>query len=456
MFGSELATAVQHKLGTTFVVINDARLNMVHHGMLGLFGRTPNFGTQLIGRARRTRGSRRAPRRQPAHRGAPSVPRVGGDDVVSERSVGIVGLGVALPAHVRENSFWDGVLTARDDAQRRGDVLAVERSASGEVNAMPEAIAAAIAATGDDLFRGAVQRRVIAEGANSSDLEAEAGRAAMADAGVSASEIDFVLVHSLVPDLLIPSNAPAVQDKLGLTHAAAWSLDVGCASFHAQLVTAHALVKAGTARRVLVIQSHVGSRSVDLRHALSTNFGDGAAAAVVAEVPAGFGLLGQWQRTDGSLRDGIVLAPVVDGEPRRQWWLGGGPQVLASFDRDAGKRAGLRAGEFCSEACTGALGAAGVSLDDIALYVGNQSLGWFVDACRRTLGLPVERAIDTFAEVANIGDAAIAFNLHAARERGRLHHGDLVLLYSPSAGFTRAGAVVRWYDPAHPRAGAAT
>jgi 3-oxoacyl-[acyl-carrier-protein] synthase-3 len=374
---------------------------------------------------------------------------------VSERGVGIVGLGVALPSHVRDNSYWDGVLSARDDAQRSGDVLAVERSARGEVNVMPEAIAAAIAATGDDLFRGAKHRRVIDAEATSSDLEAEAGRAALVDAGIAPSDVDFVLVHSLLPDLVIPSNAPAVQDKLGLTRAAAWSLDVGCASFHAQLVTAVALVKSGLARCVLVIQSHVGSRTVDLRQALSTNFGDAAAAAVVMEVPSGFGLLGQWQRTDGSLRDGIVLAPVVDGVPRRDWWLGRGAQVLTSFDRDAGKRAGLRAGEFCSEACGGALAEAGLALDDVDLYVGNQSLGWFVDACRRTLGLPADRVIDTFPEVANIGDAAIAHNLHAARERGRLHHGDCVLLYSPSAGFTRAGAVIRWFDPARPHEQAA-
>jgi 3-oxoacyl-[acyl-carrier-protein] synthase-3 len=165
-------------------------------------------------------------------------------------------------------------------------------------------------------------------------------------------------------------------------------------------------------------------------------------------VPAGFGILGQWQRTDGSLRDGIVLAPVVDGRAERQWWKTPVVPQLASFDADVGKTAGLRAGEFCREASFGALERAGLRLEDVDLYVGNQSLGWFVDACRRALGLPLEKTFHTFAEVANIGDAAILFNVHAARAAGKVRHGSTLLLYSPSAGFTRSAVVLRWYAPA--------
>jgi 3-oxoacyl-[acyl-carrier-protein] synthase-3 len=362
--------------------------------------------------------------------------------------VGILGVGVALPPRVRDNSFWAGVIGPRDEAQRRGDVLAVERSAKGQKTDVPTEIADAIAATGDDLFRGARERRVIDDDVLVSDLEVEAARAAMQDAGAAPDDIELVLVHSLLADVLIPSNAPAVQDKLGLRRAAAWSLDVGCASTQAHLVTAAALVKTGAFRKVLVVQSHAGTRSVDPKTVTSTNFGDGAAAAVLGAVPAGFGILGQWQRTDGSLRDGIVLAPVVDGRAERQWWKTPVVPQLASFDADVGKTAGLRAGEFCREASFGALERAGLRLEDVDLYVGNQSLGWFVDACRRALGLPLEKTFHTLAEVANIGDAAILFNVHAARAAGKVRHGSTLLLYSPSAGFTRSAVVLRWYAPA--------
>lgn len=360
--------------------------------------------------------------------------------------VGIVGLGVALPPTVRDNSFWDGVLRPRDEAQRRGDFLAVERSTRGEVTAVPPEVADAIAATGDDLFRGARLRRVLDDEVLTSDLEVEAGRAALLDAGVGPEAVDLLIVHSLIPDVLIPSNAPAVQDKLGLTRAAAWSLDVGCASLQAHLLTAAALIKTGAFQTVLVIQSHTGTRAADMKSAPAVNLGDGAAAAVLARVPDEFGILGHWQRTDGSLRDGIVLAPIVDGRAQRSWWKTPAAPELASFDPDAGKSAGMRAGEFCREACGSALTRAGLALDDIDLYIGNQSLGWFVDACRRALGLSEDKVLHTFAEVANLGDAAILYNLHVARAQGRLSHGARVLLYSPSAGFTRSAVVVRWFD----------
>lgn len=366
-------------------------------------------------------------------------------------AVGVLGLGVAIPPTVRPNAWWDGKL-ADGESRRERDALVIDRSTRGAANAIPPEIQAATAnLRRDDPFRGAIERRVLHDALDTSDLEAEAGRAALADAETSPDEIDLVLVHSLVPDRLIPSNAPAVQDRLGLRRAAAWSLDVGCASFQAQLVTAAALIDRGLFQKALLVQSHVGSRSVAPTSLAAPGFGDAAAAMVVGRVPAGFGLVAEWSRTDGSLRDGIVMAPVVDGRPIREWWTatGGAPQ-LASFAPDVGKSAGLRAPEFCREASFGALERAGLGIDDIDLYVGNQSMAWFVDACRRALGVPASKVVETWGSLANVGDAAIGVNLHAARERGMLRTGSTVLCYSPSAGFTRSAVIVRWWSPRSP------
>jgi 3-oxoacyl-[acyl-carrier-protein] synthase-3 len=270
----------------------------------------------------------------------------------------------------------------------------------------------------------------------------------MAAAGVGPRDIDLVLIHSLTPDRLMPSNGPAVQAKCELVNAAAWSVDVSCASFQPQLVAAAALIRSGMYRRILLVQSQAASRVVDYSTPGSTALGDGAAAAVVGEVPAGYGLLGHWFRTDGRLRDGVVFAPVVEGEPQHRWWdKNGGPTCFTSFDLQIGKSAGLRSTAFCREACLGALDAAKLSVDDVALYVGNQTLGWLVDACRRALGLPAEKAFETFSEVANIGAVAVPFNLERAHQTGRLRDGDVILMYSPGAGFTRAAAVYRWRAP---------
>jgi 3-oxoacyl-[acyl-carrier-protein] synthase-3 len=369
--------------------------------------------------------------------------------------VGILGMGSYLPPRIRENDFWPSSFKPTDDGNRRKDFLAIERSSEGEKNEIAPEIAAAMARFEGDPFGGARRRHVIDDEADTSDMEAEAARGAMREAGVRPEEIDLVLVHSLPPDQVMPSNGPALQAKLGLVNAAAWSLDVSTASFLPQMVAATALVRSGMYRRILLVVSQAASRVVDYTTMGSLALGDGAAAVVIGEVPRGYGLLGHWTRTDGSLRDGVVLAPVTGGKPQRRWWKGDrGPVCFTSFDLHLGKSAGLRSTAFCREACLGALAQAGLSLDDVAFYVGNQSLAWLVDACRRNLGLPAEKTIDTFAEVTNIGTSAVPFNLERAYRAGRLRDGDIVLMYAPGAGFTRASLVYRWRAPGQTGAGA--
>jgi 3-oxoacyl-[acyl-carrier-protein] synthase-3 len=365
---------------------------------------------------------------------------------MSEASgVGIRGIGLYLPPTVRGNDFWDRAPNA--DEQRRQNILAVEKTTSGAPNPVAPEIALAMAALGNDPFRGARQRHVIDDSAEPSDMEAEAARRAMRAAGVRPDEIDVVMVASLVPDRLHPSNGPAVQHKCGLERAVAWSLDLGCASFQPQLIAAHALLRAGTYRNILCVYSSAVSRVLDYSMGWSPAFGDGAAAVVLGALPSGYGLLGHWCRTDGALREGVVYCPVVDGEPRPRWDRHAAPIRLVSLDPDLGKGAGLRSTAFCQEACSGALASAGLAIDDIDFFVANQSVAWLVDACRRSVGLRAEQTIDTFQEVANIGAAAIVLNLERAWRTGRIQDGDHLLIYSPGAGLTRAAVVYRWRAP---------
>ncbi|MCS6915490.1 MAG: 3-oxoacyl-[acyl-carrier-protein] synthase III C-terminal domain-containing protein [Myxococcales bacterium] len=362
-------------------------------------------------------------------------------------SVGILGMGSCLPAHVRGNDYWEGKLRPRDEEQRRRDFVVVERTAEGTPAELPEEIRAAMAAYSDDLFRGARLRHVLGDDEEVADMEAEAARRALADAALDPQDIDLLMVHSPVPDAVSPYNPPTVQARCGLTAAAAFSLDLGCASFHPQLLAAAGMIRAGFIRKALLVMSFAGSRIMDEHRPDSVGLGDAAAALVVGEVPAGYGLLGHYMRTDGRMRDGVVIAPVANGSPQRCWWRAPGPFRLSSFDIAVGKQLGVRSTEFCREACLGALAASGLTLADVSFFICNQSLGWFVDACRRGLGLAAEQTLDTFAEVANIAAAAIPFNLERAHRTGRLRDGDIVLIYSPSAGFTRAASVYRWIAP---------
>ena len=366
--------------------------------------------------------------------------------MTSAFGIGVMGIGTALPPHIRTNDYWNGKLKPRDENQRKGDILVVERSARGEKAELPKEVREAMARH-DDLFRGAVKRHILASDAEIADLEADACRRSLADAGVGPEAIDVLLCGSLIPDNLNPLNAPAVASKCGLSNAAAWNVEVGCASFQAQLVMGSSLIRSGLARYVLCVQSAAMSRMLDDAEPMSVGFGDGAAAAVLGPVGEGYGLLGTWTRTDGAMREGVVVGPVSCGKLEDRWWEGGkGPFRISTRDAAIGKSAGQNGPTYCKEACLAALAHAGLTTKDVSVFVANQSVGWFVDACRRMLELPEEKAIDTFPEIANIGGAAILFNLARARDTGRLRHDDVVLAYSPAAGFTRSAVVMRWSD----------
>lgn len=358
-------------------------------------------------------------------------------------STGIVGLGSALPAAVRDNGFWPPAFRERDEERRKRDIVDIERTADGQAVAIPRELAEGAQRYAGDPFRGAVLRHVIGDDEEVSDLEARAVRRALESARLAPEDVDAVLVHSLVPDLLHPSNAPAVQHKAGLSRAAAIAIDVGCASPHAGLVMADGMVRAGAFRRVVVVCSSAASRAVDPGNPASPVFGDGASAFVVAPLPRAQGLLGRYLRTDGSFRDAMVHATMVDGRAERAWYRHQGMIRLASLSPDRARETGRRQVEWCLEACHGALDRAGLTLADVDFFFGPQSIAWLNASLCRALGLPEERTLDTFPEVGNIGSATMAFNLERAARTGRLRGGEVVLAYTPGAGLTRAAVVFR-------------
>jgi 3-oxoacyl-[acyl-carrier-protein] synthase-3 len=364
-------------------------------------------------------------------------------------AAGILGVGSCLPPTIRTNDFWPPAFSRRDEDQRRRDVLAIDRRASGEATTMAPEIAEAQARHSHDPFKGSIRRHVITDDEQVSDLEAEAGRRALADARLPVEAVDALLVHSLTPDLLHPSNAPAVQDKCGLTRAVAIAVDNGCCSSHVMLSLAASMVQSGAYRHVLCVASSAASRTVDLMHPASPIFGDGASAFVVGPVPPGYGVMGQFLRTDGSFRDAVVNATMVDGKPERDWYRHQGPIRLASFDPDRARETGLLQVDLCREASAAALSRAGLSVADVAFFLGPQTLPWLNGALVRALNIPDDRTIDTFTEVANLGSSTLTFNLERAVRGGRLHNGDVLLTYSPGAGLTRAALVLRWWrgDP---------
>ena len=148
---------------------------------------------------------------------------------------------------------------------------------------------------------GIRQRHVAAPEEATSDLALQAARKALADAGLEASELDLIIVATSTSDRLSPGSAVSVQAGLGATKAAAFDLLAACSGFVYGLVMGCQLIKTGLYKKVLVIGAETVSKFVDWQDAnTSILFGDGAGAAVLGEVPDGYGLLGSDLGTDGT------------------------------------------------------------------------------------------------------------------------------------------------------------
>ena len=272
---------------------------------------------------------------------------------------------------------------------------------------------------------GIGSRRRAAAGVRVTDLAAEAGRAALLDAGFAPADIDLVLVATLAADELTPNAAPQVADAVGAHGAGAIDIGAACTGFVSALTVASALIEAGRARSALVIGAEALSRYVDPADRSTAGlFGDGAGAAVVV---AGDG--GRVGRTvlgsDGSAAPYIV-AP-----------HGG---CIRMDGHETFKRAVAVLASNASETAA----ANGLELDEIDLFVLHQANGRILSSVAEALGVARERVLDVIGELGNTSAASIPLALAAARERGLLSDGDRVLLGAVGAGFTWGATVIEW------------
>ena len=193
-------------------------------------------------------------------------------------NVAIRGLGVWLPETVRLNDAWPPEFVQNAHAQ--GD------RTFNDIPRAEDEIAAAIleehlAAEAHDPFLGTGRRHVADLNYSAADAETHAARAALADAGVDAIDVDIILATAAAPDRVVPSTAVTVAHRIGATRALAQGIDSACASAVTQLQVACAYIESGMARTALLIQSHLLLRTFDLMHPASPGLGDAATAMVI-------------------------------------------------------------------------------------------------------------------------------------------------------------------------------
>jgi 3-oxoacyl-[acyl-carrier-protein] synthase-3 len=261
-------------------------------------------------------------------------------------------------------------------------------------------------------------------GGTTSGLAIAAGQAALDDAGLTAADIDHLILATTTPDSIIPGTAPTVQDGLG-TSGGAFDINAACSGFVYGVVTVAGLI-AGGSGTVLLIGSETLSKVTDWDdRSLAVIVGDGAGAVVIEPVD-GPGQLLSWNlNSDGSLR-------------RLLYCEHGGFLVMD------GKEVFRKAVRVVVESAERAMADAGLGPDDIALLVPHQANLRIIQAACQRLDIPEERAVSVIDRYGNTSSASIPLALHDALATGRVHDGDNLLLAGFGGGMTWASAIIRW------------
>jgi 3-oxoacyl-[acyl-carrier-protein] synthase III len=261
-----------------------------------------------------------------------------------------------------------------------------------------------------------------------SEFAARAGSAALSRAGVDAADLDLVLVATLTQDSLMPNAAPVVAHAIGADRAGAIDLGAACTGFLSGLALGAAQIETGRAERVLLIGADFTTRIVDWEDKRTAPlFGDGVGAVVLAPAAADVGAIGPIiLGADGSGAPAIHIAH-EDRKLRMD-----GPEVY----RNAVAR--------MSESTRAAVDGAGLTLEEIDLFVYHQANGRILRALAEKLQLPSERVVDVIENLGNSSAATLPLGLAAAEREGRLRPGARVLLSAFGAGYTWGAGVIEW------------
>jgi 3-oxoacyl-[acyl-carrier-protein] synthase-3 len=282
--------------------------------------------------------------------------------------------------------------------------------------------------------RTGIRNRYIAgEGETTGSLATEAARAALAAAGLAATDIDLIVLATATPDQTFPSTATKVQAALGINDCIAFDVHAVCTGFLYALTVADSMLRSGNASKALVIGSETFSRILDWEdRATCVLFGDGAGALVLAAQEGERGILATKLHADGRHNDLLF----VDGGPSTTGTVG----KLRMKGREVFRHAVVNLADVLNEV----LAEAGLSAADVDWVVPHQANARILDATARKLGLPAEKVVVTVDEHANTSAASVPLALDTAVKDGRIKQGDIVVLEAMGGGFTWGAAALRY------------
>ncbi|AHV97305.1 beta-ketoacyl-ACP synthase III [Paenibacillus sabinae] len=327
----------------------------------------------------------------------------------SLRPVGIIGTGKYVPERILTNSDLEKIVETNDE-------WIVSRT-------------------------GIRERHIAAPEQATSDLAYEAALRALASAGMKPEDLDLIIVATITPDTTFPSTACILQDKLGAKGAAAFDLSAACSGFVYSLATAVGFIQNGMYNNALIIGADALSRITDYTDRNTcVLFGDGAGAVIVGEVPEGRGFQSFDLGAEGA------GGPLLKLE-------GGGSRLPASVETVEGKKHfiymnGREVFKFAvrvmGTATEKVLNKAGLTKEDIDLFVPHQANIRIIQSAMQRLELPPEKCVINVDKYANTSAASIPLALVEAAEEGRIKEGDTVLLVGFGGGLTWGASILIW------------
>ena len=288
---------------------------------------------------------------------------------------------------------------------------------------------------------GIRQRHIVDKGVATSDLAVEASKKALAQRGISATDIEAIFLGTVTPDMLFPATACLVQNKLGAKGAWGFDISAACSGFVYAMQTGAKFIESGAHKKVLVIGADVMSSIIDYTdRATCVIFGDGAGAVLLEPADDGNCFIDFIHEVDGS--GGCALNMPAGGSLN--------PASHETVDKKMhyvhqdGQAVFKYAVRKMAEASERVLQRNGFTGKDVNLFVPHQANKRIIMSSADRLGLKEDRIIINIDEYGNTTAGTIPLALESARQQGRLKKGDLVLIASVGAGFTVGAALLRW------------
>lgn len=281
--------------------------------------------------------------------------------------------------------------------------------------------------TSDEWIRtrtGIEARRIAGDDMDTSDMAYRAAVQAIDNAGISAEEIDLILVATVTPDRPFPTVSCMLQEQLGAKKAAAMDVSAACAGFMYGMVTAKQFIETGSYKYVLIVGVEKLSKITDWQDRnTAVLFGDGAGAVVMGPVADGKGVLSFELGSDGSGGKHLYQEDYI---------VMNGREVFKFAVRQMG------------ESSINVLEKAGLSKEDVDFLIPHQANIRIMESARQRLELPVEKMSKTVHKYGNTSAASIPISLAEELEAGKINDGDLVVMVGFGGGLTWGAIAMRW------------